>query len=223
MNKDDLIEMIRSEIRSLAFETLRNNSKKKKDNDKSRIFKPKGLSEEDVEYSIFHGGNKPDKKRSGMPITIKEQYDNGLPTLQKSEIVAFEDGFEEMLKEIDGASVVFDIQSNGESFKAWMGKDGIEAGASGTIDMGDRGKMIWSYSLKNGIHITTEDLRVEQGNKRLMEKVYNHYDAWQKEWREKLTIQPGKEEMEIDMEMPAEEIPTPEGGTGVATPAPTAP
>jgi hypothetical protein len=192
MNKEELLEMIRNEIHSLAFETLRTNAQEKKDK-KNRIFKPKGLSEEDIEHSLFYGGNKPKEMSMKDITTIREGYENGLPQLTSTEIIAFEDGFEEMLKEIDGASVVFDPQSNGYSFKAWVGPDGIEAGASGVVEMGNKGSVKWAYSMKNGLTISTEDLGVEQGNKRLMEKLYNHYDEWQKEWREKLTIQPGQE------------------------------
>lgn len=204
MNKEELLEMIREEIRSLAFETLRNNAKEKSDK-KNRIFKPKGLSEEDIEYNLFYGGNKPNKDGISQPITIKESYDSGIPQINSTEIIQFEDSFEKMLQDIDGASVVFDPQSNGYSLKMWIGQDGIDAGASGTVEMGNRGKLQWAYSLKNGLTVSTEDLVVEQTNKRLLEKLYNHYDEWQKEWREKLTIQPGQEQANPDAGMPDEE------------------
>lgn len=203
MNKDELIEMIREEIHSLAFETLRTNAKEKSDN-KNRIFKPKGLSEDEIEYSMFYGGNKPDKNGISQPISIRENYDSGIPQINSAEITQFEDSFEEMLQEIDGASVVFDKQSNGYSLKMWIGAEGIEAGASGAIEMGNKGKVNWAYSLKNGLTVSTEDLSVEQGNKRLLEKLYNNYDAWQKDWRERLTIQPGQDAPEPEAEIPAE-------------------
>ena len=144
MNKDELLEMIREEIHSLAFETLRNNAKEKNDK-KNRIFKPKGLSEDEIEYSMFYGGNEPDKKKHYGSTTIRENYDSGIPQINSAEITQFEDSFEEMLQEIDGASVVFDKQSNGYSLKMWIGADGIEAGASGVIEMGNKGKVTWSY------------------------------------------------------------------------------
>jgi len=202
MNKYELLEMIREEIRSLAFETLRNNAKKKNDK-KNRIFKPKGLSEDEIEYSMFYGGNKPDKNKHYGSTTIRESYNSGIPQINSTEITQFEDSFEEMLQEIDGASVLFDKQSNGYSLKMWIDGDGIEAGASGVIEMGNKGKATWAYSLKNGLTLSTEDLSVEQGNKRLLEKLYNHYDAWQKDWRGKLTIQPGQEEVAPEAEIPA--------------------
>ena len=211
MNKDDLLEMIRKEINSLAFETLRNNKKE----ESKKAFKPKGLSEEDVEYNLFYGGNKPNKdKLRGMPVTIKEGYNSGLPQITTAEITEFEDSFEGMLQELDGASVVFDNQSNGYPLKVWMSKDGgIDAASSGKIIFGDRGTINWSYSLVSGINVTTEDLRLEQGNKRILEKLYNNYDAWQKDWREKLTIQPGVPGgEEMAPEAPVEAPVAPEGG-----------
>lgn len=190
MTREELTEMIRSEIQNLAFETLRtaksNNRQQKQD------VKPKGLTEDELEYAMFYGGNKPNKDGTiNNSIFIKENYD-GIPKINSSDITEFEDSFENVLQEIDGASVVFDTQSNGYSLKMWIGSDGIEAGASGTVEMGNKGKVKWAYSLKNGLTVSMEDLIVDNGNKRILEKLYNNYDAWQKDWREKLTISPGE-------------------------------
>ena len=213
MTRNELTEMIRQEIRSLAFEELRGKAKQSKA-EKSKIFKPKGLSEEELELTLFHGGEKPEENDVAkiMPITIKESYNNGIPQIQSSEVTNFEDSFEEMLKEIDGASVIFDKQSNGYSLKMSIGPEGIEAGASGIIQMGKKGKINWAYSLKNGLTISTEDLGVDKGNRSVVEKLYNNYDAWQKDWREKLTITPGQQET------PPQESPA--GGEAEAVPAP---
>lgn len=206
MTRKDLTEMIRQEIRSLAFETLRNTTK-----EKSKVTKPKGLSEEELEFTLFYGGNKPEESdiTKILPVTIKESYDNGIPKIQSSEIKLFEDSFEEMLGDVDGASVVFDKQSNGYSLKVWIGPEGIEAGASGIIEMGRKGKINWSFSLKNGLIVTTKDLGLDKGNKMVFDKLYNNYNAWQKEWREKLTIQPGQVDnsAEIPAAEPSAEIP----------------
>lgn len=224
MTKDELLEMIREEISSLAFETLRNNAEKKKDA-RSRTFKPKGLSEEEIEHMLFYGGNKPEEDDASKIIstTIRESYDSGIPSITTSEIQEFENSFEDMLKEVDGGSVVFDKQSNGYSMKMSIGKDGIEAGASGSIQMGRNGELRWAYSLKNGLTVSTEDMLVDSGNKRLVEKLYNHYDAWQKDWREKLTIVPGEsggqEPEEAEAEMPEAGTNTPEAPEG-EVPAP---
>jgi len=219
MKKDELIEMIREELRSLAFETLRNNAKEKNDK-KNRIFKPKGLSEDEIEHSMFYGGVEPKKGAMKSITAIRESYDSGIPQINSTDITQFEDSFEKSLQDIDGASVVFDKQSNGYSLKMWIGADGIDAGASGVVEMGNKGKVQWAYSLKNGITISTEDLVIEQSNKRLMEKLYNNYDEWQKDWREKLTIQPGQETSgpEPEAEMPPEDAGAEPGAEAGAEP-----
>ena len=207
MTKNDLIEMIRKEIQSLAFETLRTSK-----NQKST--KPNGLTEDELEHALFYGGNKPNKDCTiNTSMFIKEGFDNGLPKINASDVTEFEDSFETILQEIDGASVIFDTQSNGYSLKMWIGQDGIEAGASGTIEMGNKGKVKWAYSLQNGLTVSTEDLVVERGNKFVVEKLYSNYDAWQKDWREKLTIQPGQETTEAPIEAPME---APVGGDEAA-------
>lgn len=219
MTRKELTEMIRNEIQSLAFDTLRQGAQNK---EKSKAFKPKGLTEDELEYALFYGGNKPESNKVGRTTaTIKESFEGGIPKINSSDITQFEDSFEKVLQEIDGASVVFDKQSNGYSLKMWIGPDGIEAGASGTIEMGNKGSVKWAYSLQNGLTVSAEDLIIEKGNKLVIEKLYSNYDSWQKDWREKLTIQPGVpggEEVaaepapEMPAEMPAaggEEIPAP--------------
>lgn len=224
MTRNELVEMIRQEIRSLAYETLRNKSSNNKKDDKRKAFKPKGLSEEEIEKSLFYGGEEPEEDDAYTIIktTIKESYD-GIPKINSSEITEFEDSFEEMLKEIDGASVIFDTQSNGYSMKAWFDKEGIQAGASGVINLGREGKINWTFSLKDGLTVTTDDLFLDKGNKKVFEKLYNHYDSWQKDWREKLTIQPSeKQNMPSPEETPepsSEEdlAPEPSAETGAPT------
>lgn len=196
MTRNELTEMIRQEIRSLAFEELREKANQK-NIEKNKQVKPQGLSEEELELALFHGGNKDNEKESTkiMPITIRENYNSGIPQIQSSEVTNFEDSFEQMLTEIDGASVIFDTQSNGYSLKMSIGPEGIEAGASGSIEMGNNGKITWLYSLKNGLIISTEDLKIDKGNRNIIDKLYSNYDAWQKDWREKLTIKPSQQEI----------------------------
>jgi len=187
MNKKDLIEMIRQEVKNLAYETLRNSSKKEKED---FYKKPKSLTEEELEIILFHGGGKPEEKNISkiLPITIKESYEGGIPKIQSSEVLEFEDSFEKMLSEVEGASVIFDKQSNGYSLKMWVDNSGIEAGASGIVSMGSNGSITWSYSLKNGLNIKVDNLKIDKGNRVVFDKIYNHYNSWQKDWREKLTI-----------------------------------
>lgn len=186
MTREELLNLIQGEIKSLAFDTLR----EKKEEVVEEPVAKETLSEEDIEDLIFFGGLNSDKpSKTASHVMIKENSENGIPQVTASEIAQFEDSFEEMLKDIDGASVVFDKQSNGYSLKiSFLPQEGIEAGASGVINMGDRGELRWSFSLKNGLNVETQNLRVYSGNKRLLEKLFSFYDGWQKEWREKLTI-----------------------------------
>lgn len=199
MTRDELTEMIRSEIRSLAFDTLRNKSSNEK-SEKNKIFKPKGLSEEELEHALFYGGNKPEEKDiKKLTTKINESVDSGVPKINSSDITEFEDSFEQMLSEIDGASIVFDKQSNGYSMKMGISSEGIECFASGKIELGIKGKVVWSFSLKNGLTISTDKLVLDKGNKLIVEKIYNNYDAWQKDWREKLTIQPNSQDVNTEV------------------------
>lgn len=190
MTRDELTTMIRDAISELAFETLRSGNKAKQAQEVQP--KKKGLSEDELEYALFYGGNRPNKDgTTSTPITIKENHEGGIPKINSSDIAAFERGFEMILQEINGASVVFDKQSNGYTLKMWIGPSGIEAGASGSIHMGNKGVVKWAYSLQNGLTVTMDNLIVEKGNKNILEKLYSNYDSWQKEWREKLTVTSG--------------------------------
>jgi len=81
--------------------------------------------------------------------------------------------------------------------------------------------------MKNGLNVKIENLSIDKGNKNVLTQLANHYDSWQKDWREQLTIEPGTETPD---EMPAEEpieepieSPEAEGGTGAADAPPTGP
>jgi len=193
MTRNELTAMIRNAISELAFETLRDNGNNKSKQTQEVQPKRKGLSEDELEYALFYGGNKPNKDGTmSTPIAIRENHESGIPKINVSDITAFENGFEMILQEIDGASVVFDRQSNGYSLKMWVGSNGIEAGASGAIHMGNKGSVNWAYSLQNGLTVSMEDFSVDKGNRNVLDKLYHNYDSWQKEWREKLTITPGQ-------------------------------
>lgn len=191
MTRNELTMIIRDAISELAFESLRNQKNNQGAESKSAP-KKKGLSEDELEYALFYGGNRPNKDGTmSAPTTIRESYDSGMPKINSSDITAFENGFRMILQEIDGASVVFDKQSNGYSLKMWIGHNGIEAGASGSIQMGNKGTVQWAYSLQNGLTVTMNDFIVEKSNRNILDKLYHNYDSWQKEWREKLTVTPG--------------------------------
>lgn len=205
MTRKELSDIIKNELKTLAYDTLRNSSQRINEKE---VSKPKKITEEELEKILFYGGGEPEEKNPFKynPINIKESVENGIPKIQASEVKEFEDSFELMLSDIEGASVVFDTQSNGYPLKIWIGSEGIEAGSSGLIDMGLNGKVSWSYSLKNGLNIKTENLNIDKGNKNFLEKIYHHYNNWQKEWRQKLTITPAEQETNLNIEQPPQDI-----------------
>ena len=188
MNKDDLRNIIREKVQEVAHEYLRDLSAKNKVNATNNHLNSSSITDEEFDTMFFHGGSNPkkDNEKKGK-ITIKEGAESGLK-ITSSEIKKFENSFEDILKNIPGASIVFDKQKNGYTISASKRTDGIEAKASGIINLGDNGKINWSYSILNGFNLNAQNLKLSQGNKTMFEALSNHYDDWQKEWREKLNL-----------------------------------
>lgn len=188
MKREDLQKIIADKIQEVTHEYLKELSAQHKAQTTTDYMNSSNISEDEFDNAFFHGGSKPkhDEKKTG-PITIKEGIDSGLK-ITTSEIKEFENSFEEILNNIPGASIVFDKQKNGYSIAATKRPDGVEAKASGIINLGDNGKIIWSYSILNGFNVNAQNLRLSQGNKTMFEALTNHYDDWQKKWREKLNL-----------------------------------
>jgi hypothetical protein len=207
MNRNELIEMIRDEVQRAAFEEL-----KRTKSDEAKTKKPEVNEEDFLDDFLFYGGME-DLKHKGKekPITIVQES-REVPQVTSSEIKQFEDSFEEFLKDVPYASVVFQEQPNGYSMSIFDNNiDGVEAKASGSINMGQMGRIIWEYSIKNGLKIQTGGFEINQDNKYILEKLYNHYDTWQKEWREKV-MNPGTgEDMGGDISAPAGGMEAPGG------------
>lgn len=188
MNKDGLVKLIQKTVQEVAFEYLKEKTQHEKARSTNEYLNSKTLTDDDVDHALFHGGGAPkeeDKIRGR--ITIKESTDSNLK-ITISEIKNFESSFSEILDNIPGASIVFDKQKNGYSIIATKRPDGVEAKASGIINLGDNGKIIWSYSILNGFNINAQNLKLSQANKTMFESLTNHYDDWQKQWREKLNL-----------------------------------
>lgn len=188
MTKTDLLNLIGKEIQSVAFEYLREKTLKEKSQATHDYLNSTSINDEDVDHMLFHGGGaKKDSDKAKSRITIKEGVESGLK-ITVSEIKEFESSFEEILNNIPGASIVFDKQKNGYSIIATKRADGVEAKASGIINLGDNGKIVWSYSILNGFNLNAQNLKLSQSNKTMFEALANHYDDWQKNWREKLNL-----------------------------------
>jgi hypothetical protein len=188
MNRKELIEMIRQEIDAAAIESLKqNHSKQTSEKPAIKAFKPKGLSEDDIDAAIFYGGGQSqNEKDKYVPVTIKEGVDN-IPKIMKSEVDDFEKKFRE---KIPNANIVFDKQANGYSMVLTKRPDGVEATATGIINSGPSGIIKWSFSIMNGATITSSNFLLRQENRTIFEDLYDFYSAWEKEWREKLTASP---------------------------------
>lgn len=188
MDRDGLLKLIQKEIQEVAFEYLKEKSLAEKAKVTDDYLNSRSITDDDVDHILFFGGGAPkqDERVKGR-ITIKEGVDSNLK-ITLSEIKNFENSFEEILKNIPGASIVFDKQKNGYSIMATKRPDGVEAKASGIINLGDNGKIVWSYSILNGFNLNAQNLKLSQGNKTMFETLANHYDDWQKDWREKLNL-----------------------------------
>jgi len=194
MNRENLHKLIQDEIQAIAFEYLKEKTLKEKAQATSDYLNSKSITDDDIDHALFHGGGAPrqEEKNKGR-ITIKEGTESNLK-ITTGEIKNFENSFREILDNVPGASIVFDKQKNGYSILATKRPDGVEAKASGIINLGDNGKVIWSYSILNGFNLNAQNLKLEQSNKTMFEALSNHYDDWQKEWREKLNLPSAPEE-----------------------------
>jgi hypothetical protein len=186
MNKEALIDIIRKGIKDALVSKakgLHNDAAIKKTDS---YVNSEEITEDDVDSFLFWGGGeKPEKQKANRAFTIRENMDNNVK-ITTSEIKAFESSFKEVLDSIQGSTIVFNKQKNGYSIIAIKKPDGIEAIASGIINMGSRGKITWAYSLMNGLTINGQNLKISNSNKGMLEALFNHYDGWQKDWREKL-------------------------------------
>ena len=233
MKRADLEQLIQKEIQQVTHEYLRDLKNQNKVQQTTDYLNSSSISEDEVEHALFHGGRAPEKKekKTGL-ITLREGLDSNLK-ITVSEIKEFENSFKEILDNIPGASIVFDKQSNGYSIIATKRADGVEAKASGILNLGDKGKITWVYSILNGFNINAQNLKLSQNNKTMFEALTNHYDDWQKKWREKLNL-PGAVEQtaKVGMQPDLGALPggaglsgqEPAGSTGAqGAPAPSAP
>lgn len=188
MNREELKKLIRDSIQSVANEQLANLSKQQAIQNTDKFLNSDNISEEDFDSHFFYGGGKnPNQEKKKGNIFIQESTNNNLK-ITKNEITDFESSFKPILDSIPGSTIVFDKQKNGYSLSAVKRTDGVEAKASGIINLGDKGKITWSYSILNGFNINAQNLKLSDDNKAMFEALTNHYNDWQKEWRDKLNL-----------------------------------
>lgn len=187
MNRKELAELIQTEIR----EALIGKAKKaSSDDDKIKssesYLQSDEITEDVFDEVLFHGLQKPKEDENiSRAFTIKESFGENIK-ITTGEIKEFEASFKDLLGSLPNATVVFNKQKNGYSLLAVKKPDGIEAIASGVINLGDDGRIIWFYSIMNGLTINAQNLKVDNDSKMVTENIYNHFITWQKTWREKL-------------------------------------
>ena len=228
MDRNTLHKLIADKIQEVTHEYLRELNAKNKVQSTTNYLNSSNMTEDEFDNTFFHGGAqaKEEERKKGK-IYIQEGAEPGLK-ITVSEIKEFENSFHEILDNVPGASIVFDKQKNGYSISATKRADGVEAKASGILNLGDNGKIIWSYSILNGFNVNAQNLKLSQSNKTMFEALTNHYDDWQKSWREKLNLPNAKEPTNDGGIQPTEALPgadmiAPDQNAPLAAgPAPTA-
>lgn len=188
MNRDELKRLIRNSIQAVSNEYLMHLSKQQDISKTDKFLNSDNISEEDFDSHLFFGGTQdPNLKKKKNSIFIQEAADAALK-ITSSEIKDFENSFKQILDSIPGSTIVFDRQKNGYSISAVKRPDGVEAKASGILNLGDKGKITWSYSILNGFNVNAQNLKLSDDNKAMFEALTNHYNDWQKKWRDKLNL-----------------------------------
>jgi len=194
MDNSALQKLIHDSIHEVSLEYMKELKRQQHVQNTNDFLNSSSISEDEVDNTLFFGGHPKKEEKKVGPITIKEGAESGLK-ITIGEIKEFENSFKQMLDGIPGASIVFDKQKNGYSIIATKRADGVEAKASGIINLGDNGKLIWFYSILNGITLNAQNIKLNEGNKAMFETLYNHYNDWQKKWREMLNLPKAPEEV----------------------------
>jgi hypothetical protein len=186
MNKQELSELISSEIRNALVDKAKKSKSQEKIESSESYLKSEEITEDDFDKVLFFGGSEPKQDvGSSKTFTIKENNMNDVK-ITKTEIREFEDSFKEFLSALPNATIVFNKQKNGYSLLATKKSDGIDAIASGIINLGSDGKITWFYSIMNGVTLNAQNLKLDNDTKMISENLYNHFIVWQKTWRDKL-------------------------------------
>lgn len=187
MNREDLLGLIQKEIQAVAFEYLKEKTQKEKAKVTDDYMNSRSINDEELDHALFHGGRAPSEEKIKNKIALKEFVDPILK-ITTSEIKEFENSFRDIIQDIPGATIEFDKQKNGYSLTATKKADGVEAKASGVLNLGGNGKIIWSYSIEDGFKVNAQNLKLDQSNKMLVEKLVDHFSDWDKKWRNNLNL-----------------------------------
>lgn len=153
---------------------------------------PPDMEDGELDHILFYGGI--DQLRESFDKTAR---------INVSDITQFEQQMSEIVSDIPNAVLKFDKQKNGYSIML-KNEGETTAVASGSITLGNEGSVMWMFSLMNGFRFTTEGLNVTQSNRDLIANIFDYYNTWQKDWRQKLIAPDGGASMEADQQVPPE-------------------
>lgn len=179
MRKGQMMELIQRLIHDEAIGQL----KKKRS---ASPHDPPSMSDDELDLILFHGGMEP----------VNESFDN-TPKIGTSDITEFENQMHEMLSNVPNAILTFDNQANGHSILLKNGNGSVDVMASGKIEFGNEGQMTWMFSIPNGLRISTTGIQITQENRDVFSDMFNYYNVWQKDWRQKL-LAPNGGESDLD-------------------------
>lgn len=184
MKKSELEQIIKSKIKQEVVHTMKHLSSKSKPEAATEVMPQEEAL--DFDSTLFHGGEKPKGEEKYNPITIKEA-DEKL-AIKSYEVDEFEKSFATFISRIPNATYDLLKQTNGYTVIAYKTVGGVEVKSGGIISFGDMGKINFTYSLIDGLRVNAQNFQVTQGNKVVLEALYNNYDSWQKNWRLKLSL-----------------------------------
>ena len=185
MNKQELQELIQSEIREALIGKAKSASSQQKVQASESYLQSEEITEDDFDRVLFFGLEEPKEEKHRKTFTIKENMNNDIK-ITTTEIREFENSFKEVLNAIPNATIVFNKQKNGYTILATKKSDGFDAIASGVINLGGDGKIVWFYSIMNGLTLNAQNLKLDNDTKTVSESIYNHFISWQTKWRDKL-------------------------------------
>lgn len=185
MNKQGLQELIQSEIREALINKAKGASSQQKIQASTSYLQSEEITEEDFDRVLFFGLKEPKEEKNKKTFTIKENMDSNIK-ITTTEIREFENSFKDVLNPLPNATIVFNKQKNGHTILATKKSDGIDAVASGVINLGNNGKILWFYSIMNGLTVSAQNLKLDNDTKMISENLYNHFVGWQTRWRDKL-------------------------------------
>ena len=117
MNKQELSELINSEIRNALIDKAKGSSSQQKIESSESYLNSEEITEDDFDKVLFFGGSEPKEEKHSRTFTIKENNMNDIK-ITTTEIRDFESSFKELLGMLPNATIVFNKQKNGYTLLA---------------------------------------------------------------------------------------------------------